>query len=319
MGKKIIKLADSTVNCTVLVTFLLLFVFGVYALWDTQQITRLADASQYEEYKPQEDSLSFEELQRINPEVFGWLTVYGTNIDYPLVQAENDDKYINTNAEGNYSLSGSIFLSYQNKKDFTDFNSIIYGHHMEKHVMFGDIGNFKQENHFNKYKYGNIFYDGKEHGLEFFAFLEVDAYDGSIYAPPIKNDEDKKILLDNIREKATHYREIGNLGIEDHLVLLSTCTSESTNGRHILVGRITENTFQNSFGKESDTKQKWNIDGQSILKILKNIPIWVWILSGIILILSVLLRVLNTKKNATRNRKERGKNTDEKDANSKKD
>ena len=46
---------------------------------------------------------SFEELQKINPDVIGWIRVNDTNINYPLVQTDNDDTYMNTDAEGNYS------------------------------------------------------------------------------------------------------------------------------------------------------------------------------------------------------------------------
>lgn len=86
----------------------------------------------YEAYIPTEKSTkSFEELQKINPDVIGWIRVNDTNINYPLVQTDNDDTYMNTDAEGNYSLSGAIFLHCANKPDFSDFDNIIYGHHME--------------------------------------------------------------------------------------------------------------------------------------------------------------------------------------------
>ena len=86
--------------------------------------------------------ISFEELQKINPEVFGWLNIPDTHIDYPLVQAEGNSKYVNTDVKGNFSLSGSIFLDCRNHKDFSDCNHIIYGHHMQKDAMFGELERF---------------------------------------------------------------------------------------------------------------------------------------------------------------------------------
>ena len=77
------------------------------------------------------------------------------------MQTDNDETYMNTDAEGNYSLSGAIFLHCANKPDFSDFDNIIYGHHMEKHMMFGDIGEFTKEQYFNEHPYGNLFFDGK--------------------------------------------------------------------------------------------------------------------------------------------------------------
>ena len=58
---------------------------NVYTLWDDRQIYQSADMENYETWRPEEDDdLSFRELQAINPEVIGWLTVYGTKIDYPF-------------------------------------------------------------------------------------------------------------------------------------------------------------------------------------------------------------------------------------------
>ena len=128
IGKGTVRLADGIVNLAVLVLFLALAGYGCYAIWDSRQIYSGADAALYETYKPQStDTESFEELQKINPEVIGWLTVYGTSIDYPLVQSDDNQKYVNVNAKGEYALSGSLFLDYRNKADFSDFCNIIYG------------------------------------------------------------------------------------------------------------------------------------------------------------------------------------------------
>ena len=237
MGRCIVKWINSIVNGAVLLTFLLLFAYGCYALWDSGQVYAASDAAQYEVYKPDvDDSLSFEALMAQNSEVFGWLNVDGTNIDYPLVQADDNDKYINTDVLGKFSLGGSIFLDYRNDRHFTDFNSIIYGHHMEKAAMFGELANFKGRDYFESHRYGSLYYDGQNHRLEFFAFLETDAYDSDIYTPALLSGQ-REEMIESLASKATHWREI-DLDGGDHLVLLSTCTSDSTNGRHVLVGKI---------------------------------------------------------------------------------
>lgn len=88
----------------------LLMFLSCYMLWDSNQVFEAADAKNYEAYMPSENhTKSFEELQKINPDVFGWIRINDTNVNYPLLQAEDDDTYMNTDAEGNYSLSGSIF------------------------------------------------------------------------------------------------------------------------------------------------------------------------------------------------------------------
>ncbi len=246
-GRRAIRLVDQLINTALFVVLVVMLVYGGYSLWDSKQVFASADPRQYSEFKPGgeeegEDSLSFSELQRLNPDVFGWLTVYGTHIDYPIVQGEDNMEYVSTDAKGEYCMSGAIFLDYRAQKDFTDFNNIFYGHHMAENAMFGDIGRFIEEDYFLQRLYGNLYFDGENHGIEFFAFLEADAYDKEVFASPIANEKQQQAFLENLLEKAMYTREIG-VTTEDRLVLLSTCASSATNGRHLLVGRVVEQTF----------------------------------------------------------------------------
>ena len=251
-GRALIRMVNIMVDYIVLFLLLLLLAIGCYAVWDSYMVHQQAEASSYEVYKPSaKDTRSFQDFQKQNADVFGWLTVYGTNIDYPIVQAEDNEKYINTSADGKYSLSGSIFLDYRNERDFSDFNNIIYGHHMKDKVMFGEIGLFKEKKYFSNHKYGSIYFNGKNYGLEFFSFLEVDAYNQGIYNLAERNQEERLNYLDFILKLSMYTRKI-KVGAEDHIVLLSTCTSDITNGRHILVGKITNKPKKNPFSNDSD-------------------------------------------------------------------
>ena len=243
-----IRLANSVVDAVLLVAVLFLLAIGCYALWDSDQVSRAADATQYQIFKPSDEigELSFQELQAINPEVFAWLSVYGTNIDYPVVHSDDDFKYVNTNAKGEYSLSGAIFLSSGCSKDFADFSSIINGHHMEKKRMFGEIGLFSEKKYFDDRRYGNLFYQGREHGIQFFAFLHADAYNYAVFRTKIEGEEAQQDYLDLLLSLATHTREV-KVSAGDRIVLLATCSSASTNGRDILVGKITDEVYENTF------------------------------------------------------------------------
>ena len=249
IGKKTIRLAHSVVNTVVLIIILLLLVFACYAIWDSSEVNRAADASRYDKFRPtvEDEGASFEELRAINPEVFAWLTVYGTHIDYPVVQTTNNLKYVNTDAMGNYSLSGAIFLDYQNSPDFTDFNNILFGHHMEKKTMFGEIGQFAEKSYFDAHRYGMLYYNGLEHGLEFFAIVHTDAYNNTVFQPNIKEPDEQQKYLDMLYQIAIHMREDVPVTISDRIVLLSTCSESSTNGRDILVGKITDEVYANTF------------------------------------------------------------------------
>jgi sortase B len=258
----------------VLLAVLLLLAAGCYALWDSEQVYRDAESAQYSVYKPVKDELSFGELRVINPEVFAWLSVYGTHIDYPVVQGPDDMKYVNTNAKGNYSLSGAIFLDSDSARDFSDFSSILYGHHMDKNAMFGEIGRFSDRKFFDERKYGSLYYDGREHGLEFFAFLHVDAYDGRVFRTGITGRDAKETYLGTLLKNAMHTRDIGGIDpAKDRIVLLSTCSASSTNGRDILVGRITDELYEDTFAASGDNSViRLTADGLASLWGL--IPLW---------------------------------------------
>ena len=240
--KKVIQIVDHAVNLLIVLCFLPILLYGIYAIWDSEHSYQQADVSFYEIYKPtSNDSLSFEELQKINPEVFGWLTVKNTHIDYPLVQASNNLKYVNTDVKGEFSLSGSIFLDCRNEKNFSDMNNVIYGHKMAKKTMFGEIALFDEREYFEIHQYGELYFDVLWHEVEFFAFLYADAYDSILYNTELQGEADQQQYLNYIRENARNFKEL-SFGTEEHFVTLSTCTSTSTNGRQLLVGRITGKT-----------------------------------------------------------------------------
>ena len=298
IGRMAIRAADGMVNFFVLLLILLLVAFSGYALWDSTQLYNAADAAHYEVYKPsaRDEGKSFGELRALNPEVFAWLTVYGTHIDYPVTQGEDNMKYVNTNAQGEYSLSGSIFIDSGNRRDFSDFNTIFYGHHMEKQAMFGEIGLFAGKDYFDTRQYGNLYYDGGDHGLEFFAFLHVDAYDTSVFAAGVSGQEARQGYLDNLLRQAIYTRDIG-VTAEDRIVLLTTCSSESTNGRDILAAKMMDRVYDNPFGPEEtdSTGALAAIDRQ--INRLAGLPLWVWVLAiGIILLLMGMVMVCLYKK-----------------------
>lgn len=193
-------------------------------------------------YKPSlsenEDGESMEELQKINPDICGWLTIDDTHIDYPVVQGETDMEYVNKDVYGEFALSGSIFLDSQNNSDFSDSYSLVYGHHMENGAMFGDVISFAEKDYFQKHLTGMFCKaDGSSSQIEIFACMETDAYDSMVYQPEVRSHANMEELLDYIRETAVQYRDIG-LDVNDRMIALSTCAQAETNGRVIVFGRM---------------------------------------------------------------------------------
>ncbi|MCL2866272.1 MAG: class B sortase [Clostridia bacterium] len=293
IGVYVVRLVNGAVNWAVLAAIVLMVIFAGYSLWDSGQLYRAADSSQYTVYKPTEmnEGKSFEELRTINPEVIAWLTVYGTHIDYPVTQGPDNMKYVNTNAEGQYMLSGSIFLDTYNCRDFSDFNHIIYGHHMAHQAMFGQIGEFAQADMFSSRMYGNIYFGGKDHGIEFFAFVHTDAYDASVFTPNVP-DKEHQAYLDNLLELAVHKRDIG-VTIQDHIILLSTCSASSTNGRDILAGRIVDAVYEDTFFSESSVRTLYGIDSQTGQP---RIALPVWLTYEALITVALLVFIISVKR-----------------------
>jgi len=315
IGVKAVRATNSVVNVAILIIIMLLLVFGGYALWDSNQVYAAASSAQYAPYKPTDKNqgLTFKQLQAINPEVISWLTVYGTHIDYPVAQAKDNLKYINTDATGKYSLSGAIFLDADCSPDFSDFSSIIYGHHMDQDTMFGEIGLFSNQSYFNARKYGVLYFDGKEHGLEFFEFLHVDAYNNAVYRTKITGREAQQAYLDLLKSAAQYTRSDVSVTPDDHIVLLSTCSEASTNGRDILVAKITDDVHPDTFG----TTQKKStaltaIDSLSNFWTRATLPVRIVVVAlPFLLILLLIIFIIKRKKRYKKGQDQRVSEGDE--------
>ena len=282
--RALVRIADEAVNLAVLAALLGLLLIGGYSLWDSRQLASGASVQQFSAYKPTvDDSLSFEELQELNDDVFGWLTIYGTGIDYPLVQGEDNWHYLNYAADGSYSLSGSIFLDDKNSPELSDYLNILHGHHMAESVMFGDLSKFQNREFFDKHITGNLFFKGEDHGLRIFEFAVVDAYDGKVYKPIAEDDGE---TLPYIESLATYLRDEGQDEAEQ-IVLMSTCASESTNGRYVLLAVITEETFEDPFYVEPviPVRQTYSLD--RLVETTETVPLWVMIAALLLLLIIV--------------------------------
>lgn len=86
-------------------------------------------------------NVDFEELKKKNPDTKGWIQVNGTNINYPFVQAKDNEYYLDHSFNKNKNKAGWIFIDYRNKIDNLDKNTIIYGHSRKDTTMFGSLKN----------------------------------------------------------------------------------------------------------------------------------------------------------------------------------
>lgn len=287
MTKRTVRALSRAVDNTVLLTLLVILILAGYSLWDTHQVFEAAKVEHYQTYKPvANDTKSFEELQAINPEVIGWLTIYGTGIDYPTVQSQkNNDYYLNRNPENEFDSCGSLYYDHRCDPYFNDFNTIIMGHHMAEHRMFGDLDLFLEEGFFNTHQYGDVFFNGQNHGIELFAVITADAYDDIIYQPKMNSPSEREQYLSYIYQKAKYTRN-AEVTTNDRLLVMSTCSSDITNGRTVVVGKLLNTTVENPFAEEEEEQPQNAIDLFNIWNSFMKLPVWVWIL---ILMVAILL------------------------------
>lgn len=92
-------------------------------------------------------------LRAVNPDVLGWIRIPGSKIDYPLLQGEDNEYYLKRTWKGYRNPVGSIFLESKNSPDFTDWNTIIYGHNMSDGSMFAPLTRYKRQDYWEKHPY----------------------------------------------------------------------------------------------------------------------------------------------------------------------
>lgn len=321
----VMRASHATVDFIFIVLMLILLLIAIYMELDINSVYQEADPKQWITYKPDfpEDVETFEELQEKNPDVIGWLTIYDTNIDYPLLFPSDGDNnfYLSHDPMRNYTTSGSLYLDYRNARDFTDFNSIIHGHHMAEHKMFGDLDLFVDEDYFLKHEYGNLFVNDRDYGIQIVAVALTDGYDWGIYKLHVNEPKERLDYINALYSKAILVRGVDLKGKDDeqrartllsqgatspitpndHLLVLSTCNLKETNGRYIVVAKLLDHSVPNPFpGSEIKPRNPGSIDAYTLFNRYGALPVYIWL---VIIFLSILLLYILYKLSRRRDRK----------------
>lgn len=224
------KTMNSIYEKTMLVIFLIALLIVVYALYDTWYVFDRASDTSYRKFKPNAEQAGSVEETPITSEMVGWITIDDTNIDYPIMQTDNNTTYLNLDPYGQFSLSGSIYLDFRNSKDFTDPYSIIYGHHMEYGKMFGALDDYLDEDYLNAHRKGELLVgrEGKVlYKLEAFYAMSADAKDEFIFDPG------------NYEELYAFLQEQG-VEVNHRILCLSTCSGDTSTTRTVVFAYILE-------------------------------------------------------------------------------
>ena len=179
-------------------------------------------------------------LKNVNPDVQGWLYQKGTVINYPVVQGTDNDTYLHTRFDKQWSGGGTLFVDCRLEKDFKGFNSIIYGHHMKDGSMFRSIrGYTKEDGYYDKHKTLELATPhGNYHLVVFSAFI-TKATDEDTYKMTY-DEAEKQAYIDRAWERSELpiTRDSVDVTKNDRLVTLSTCAYDYEEARYIVMCKM---------------------------------------------------------------------------------
>jgi len=182
--------------------------------------------------------VDFEALNLVFPGVVGWIRLEDTLIDYPVMQYTDNDFFLSRLPDGTPHRSGSIYLDYRNKKDFSDKSILIYGHETRAGDMFGVLKEYRNQEFFEANPVMHIHTPEKDYMLILFAGHVAHSVRDH---PPLDFADDEEFFeyIEHIKNKSV-FSSNTVVNAEDRIVSLVTCTYDFSNARLILVGKLVE-------------------------------------------------------------------------------
>lgn len=180
-------------------------------------------------------TIDFESLLEQNGDVVGWIYCQDTPINYPVVQAKDNDKYLRRDLHGKYLVSGTVFVDYRNGAIGEDSNYIVYGHNMKDGTMFSSLTKYKDQSYYDQHPVLYFLTPTGDYKIELYVGIVVKR-DALIYVPNPEEIEFEKFLVD-AKENSTFKSDI-TINENDTLITLSTCSYEYNNARYIVIGKL---------------------------------------------------------------------------------
>ena len=187
--------------------------------------------------------VKFEELWQVNPDVYAWITVTGTDIDYPILQHASDNSYyLMHNIDGSYGYPGCIYTENLNSKDFGDNNTVIYGHNMKNGSMFAQLHKFEDPDFFKENREVLIYLPEEVlHYTIFAAYIYDDRH--LLYSFDFSDPEVYQKYLDSvfdIRDMSANIDKGINVTKDDHIITLVTCIGSQPDNRLLVQAVLTD-------------------------------------------------------------------------------
>jgi len=167
-------------------------------------------------------SVDLKGLQKKYPDIVGWIFFENETISYPVLHAEDNNKYLRTTYDGKKATAGSIFIEATHKGDFSNTHTIVYGHNMKNLSMFGKLKYYKtQDGYYDTHQYFQIFSGNKIYRYQIFAYQEV-GVDSFVYQESFTSGRvlANKLLANSMVNPRLDIKD------SDKIITLSTCTAD---------------------------------------------------------------------------------------------
>ena len=172
-------------------------------------------------------NVNFDELLEKNSDTVAWLNVNNTNINYPVVQASDNDYYLNHSFDNSYNEAGWVFLDYRNSSDFSGRNNIIYAHSRLDKTMFGSLSRVLKSSWYTDKSNHIIRLSTPSENTLWQIFSVYVIEEESYYITTNFNDDDSYVeFLNTIRDRSRYDFDV-ELSDSDKIITLSTCYSDS--------------------------------------------------------------------------------------------
>lgn len=184
--------------------------------------------------------INFTELWEINTELYAWIRIPNTMIDYPIAQYQgaDDSYYLSHNMYKESAFAGCIYTEKQNSKNFDDPNTVLYGHNMQNGSMFRALHNFKDETFFNENQYIYIYLPDRTLTYQIFSAYEYD----NRHILNSFDFNDKKVFQEyldyaqNPVSSMMYNKRDLNVTADDRIITLSTCLGNISTSRYLVQG-----------------------------------------------------------------------------------
>ncbi len=181
--------------------------------------------------------VDFQALARANPDVAGWLIVPDTEINYPVVNAPDNEYYLKRLFNQRKNDAGTLFIDARNRRGFQDANTVIYGHNMKNGTMFAAITRYKDQRYYDGHPRAYLLTTEGKFVIELFAGFVSSIKDDS-WQRTFADDGEHARWIARMREKSTFETTV-QPDAATQTVTLSTCSYEYDDARYVVMGTLT--------------------------------------------------------------------------------